>query len=174
MAERRKHSKISKMPEELRLAVENKLQQGFTYQQINDWIGKQGMEVSLAAVGRYGKDFMEKLERLRTAREQAKIIVDQSKDGQALGLMEATSHIMIQKLFEEIVKRNDLDEASIVDLYKVYSLLERSGVAREKLLMEQRRKADEAAQKVAETARAKGLDEETLRVIKEQIYGIVS
>jgi len=46
-------------------------------------------------------------------------------------------------------------------------------VARERLKLEYRQKVDRAVQAIEETAKQKGLDPETLRIIKEQIYGIV-
>lgn len=60
---RRRHSKITTLlPPEVQEAVNAKLLEGKTYQEIADWINSLGYNISRASVGRYGKTFIGKLE----------------------------------------------------------------------------------------------------------------
>lgn len=176
MAKNRSHSKVAKLPDEIRQAVDRKIMAGSTYQEIVDYINKMGEPISLASVGRYGQKFMAKMERLRLAREQAKIVVEGAKDGPALETVEAANQMAVQVILERLIEMDDLKEAKSTDVLKALALLERSATNRERLKLEAKRKADEAIKNIesAATAGRRNLDAETLAFIKEQIYGITS
>ena len=147
---------------------------GVTYREIVDYINSMGTPVSLASVGRYSQSFVSKMERLRLAREQAKIVVESAKDGPALEMVEATSQMAVQVIMERLIEMDDLKGAKSTDVLKALALLERSATNRERLKLEAKRKAEEAVKSI-ENAAASGrrnLDADTLAFIKEQIYGI--
>lgn len=172
--ERRKHSKLDALPPEIVSEVNRLLvNEGRTYQEIVDWLQAMGHEVSRSSVGRYGKDFLAKLERLKIIKEQARTILDETQDRPAIEMTEAATQIAVQKILETLMEAEDLKKESLTDLIFALSNLEKSGVLREKLKMDYRRKAENAVKEIEKTAEKKGLDEETLRVIKEQIYGII-
>ena len=75
MANRRGHSKVSKLPDEIRAAVDRQIMAGVEYQEIADYINAMGTQVSRSSVNRYGQKFMVKMERLRLAREQGTAFV---------------------------------------------------------------------------------------------------
>ena len=165
----RGHPKIAELPAELRDAIHRKFTEGFTYQEISKWITDEGHPISRSAVGNYGKEFLSKMESLKLAREQARTIVDEGSDKPATELIEAAS-----SLTEHLVNNNiDLTKVKADRLIQALSMLERSTVARERLKLESRRKADEAVKNIENVAASKGIDADTLRKIKEEIYGIL-
>ena len=106
---RRSHPKIEDLPQELREAVHKKITEGYTYRDIADWITKQGHGISKSAIGKYGKNFLSKLERLRVAREQAKTIVAEAKNGPALEMTEAANQMAVQIILERLINMDDLE-----------------------------------------------------------------
>jgi len=180
MTNRRKHSKITQLPPEIVEAVNKKLAGGTTYRDIAEWINgmseETGIEVSHMSVQRYGKDFLTRLEKLRLARDQARAIVEDNKDRPATEMTEAASNLavqMIQEYFMKVQNEGGEIDKGLIETMKALAQLERSSVAREKLKLEFRQKAEQAVKAIEETGRQKGLDAETLTYIKEQVYGIL-
>ena len=173
---KRSHSKVAKLPDEIRAAVDRQIMAGVEYQEIADFINTMGTQVSRSSVNRYGQKFMAKMERLRLAREQAKIIVESAKDGPALETVEAANQMAVQVIMERLIEMDDLKEAKSTEVIKALALLERSATNRERLKLETKRKADEAVKNIeaAATAGRRNLDPDTLAFIKEQIYGLTS
>lgn len=172
----RSHSKVAELPEEIRAAVDRKILNGVTYREIVEYINGMGTPVSLASVGRYSQSFVSKMERLRLAREQAKIVVESAKDEPALEMVEATSLMAVQVIMERLIEMDDLKDAKSTEVIKALALLERSATNRERLKLDARRKADEVVKNIetAATAGRRNLDADTLAFIKEQIYGLTS
>lgn len=111
---------------------------------------------------------------MRLAREQARTIVEEGGDKPATELIEAASSLTQQLILEHLVENQiDLESVRPDRLIQALSMLEKSTVAREKLKLESRRKADAAVKNIEEVAASKGIDPETLRKIREEIYGIV-
>lgn len=177
MAARRKHHKITtELPPEVIDAVNKRLVEGSTYRDIATWLEQMGQPVSKSAVGRYGKDFLTRLERLRIVRDQARAIVEDNADRPATEINEAASALASQLITEALMAAQDSDsglDKKITEAIKALSLLERSAVARERLKLDYKMKADAALKRIEETAKQKGLDPETLAIIKEQVYGII-
>lgn len=180
MSGRRKHSKVLQLPPEIVEAVNKQLTSGVPYERIAAWINdmseETGVEVSHMAVHRYGKGFLGQLEKLRIAREQARAIVEDNKDRPATEMTEAASNLAVQMIQEYFMKAQneggEIDKG-LIETMKALAQLERSSVAREKLKLEFRQKAEQAVKAIEETGRQKGLDTETLTYIKEQVYGIL-
>ena len=173
---KRSHSKVAKLPDEIRAAVDRQIMAGIEYQEIADFINGMGAQVSRSSVNRYGQKFMAKMEGLRLAREQAKIIVESAKDGPALENVEAASLMAVQVIMERLIEMDDLKDAKSTEVIKALALLERSATNRERLKLDAKRKADEVVKNIetAATAGRRNLDADTLAFIKEQIYGLTS
>lgn len=154
-------------------AINAKLVEGKTYQEITDWINSLGHDISRASVGRYGKTFAEKLEAIREKRERFKELLAQAKDDDTLTLLQAANNTVIQKAFEEFLNRDSLEELSSDDLSKMIARSTRNMLLQEKYQAEQRRKAETAIHNVEQAAQRGAIDTETLRQIKEDIYGIL-
>jgi len=151
---RRKHSKIiSILPPELVSAINEQLVNGATYEEIADYIRGHGHEISKSSVGRYGKDFLGKLERLRVVKEQAKTIVSESKNGPALEMTEAATQLALQLIMERLVAVEDLGDTKGGELLKALALLERSAVQREKLKMDAGKLLDVAVERIKDSLR---------------------
>ena len=134
MGSRRKHSKITSiLPQGLVEAINERLVAGETYESIAAYVRLQGHEISKSAVGRYGKDFLSKLERLRVVKEQARAIVSEGKDGPALEMTEAATQLALQLIMERL---------------KALALLERSAVQREKLKIDAGKLLDLAVDRI--------------------------
>lgn len=136
MAERRKHHKIAGLPKEIVEAVNKLFVDGKTYEEISAWLTEMGNPVSKSSVGRYGKDFISRLDRLKLVKDQAKAIVQTDPDAPATEMHEAANQLAVQLIMETLINVPDLKGAKITELFKALSLLERSAVAREKLKYE--------------------------------------
>lgn len=145
---KRSHSKVAKLPEEIRAAVDRKIMAGVEYQEIADYINAMGTEVSRSSVNRYGQRFMDKMERLRMAREQARIVVETAKDGPALEMVEAANQMAVQVILERLIDMGDIKEAKSTEVLKALALLERSAVQREKLMLEYNRALTAATKQI--------------------------
>jgi hypothetical protein len=176
---RRRHSKIAReLPPELVDALNAKLVEGHTYEEIVDWLKGMGHTVSRSGVGRYAKDFLTRLEKLKNCRDQAKAIIDDATDQPQTAMAEAASQIAFQLIMEALLEAGDKGAAGldkrITEAMKALAQLERSGVDREKLKQQVREKAKKVAEDVEKRAAAAGLDPEVVKYIREQIYGLAS
>lgn len=171
---RRKHWKITReLPPELVEAVNEKLVQGYTYQQIASWLKEMGHEVSRSAVGRYSKDFLARLERLKLVRDQARAIIEDASGDPQTAMAEAASQLAFQLIMEAMMAAGDRGPAGldrkIVEAMKALAQLERSGVAREKLKAEFRQKAEAAASGLRDEELAGKTPEEIREIIRRRI-----
>lgn len=174
MTARRRHSKITtELPPEVVEAVNALLVQGKTYQEITNYLTGMGHAVSKSSVGRYGKDFMARLERLRIVKDQARAIVEESGDRPATEIHQAANELAVQLIMETLMQVPDLEGEKISEILKALAQLERSAVSRENLKLDYQKRVNQAVSKIEETAKATGLDPETLKIIKEQVYGII-
>lgn len=147
MGSRRKHSKITSiLPNELITAINEQLVNGVTYEEIAAFIRSKGHEVSKSSVGRYGKDFLGKLERLRIVKEQAKTITESK--GPSLEMTEAANQLALQLIMERLVSTEDLSDASSSSILKALALLESSAVKREQLKVSANKMLDTAVDRI--------------------------
>ena len=173
--EHRTHSKVSRLPKEVREIIDRKILDGVTYQEIAEHLRDLDHDISRSSVNRYGQKFIAKMEKLRLFQEQSQVIVETTGDRPALEIVEATSQMALQTIMEHIMGMDSLKGAKHTEVLKALALLERSAVQREKLKIEAKKKADEAVKKIESKAKtSKNLDAETVAFIKEQIYGITS
>ncbi|MGD9504554.1 MAG: phage protein Gp27 family protein [Syntrophobacteraceae bacterium] len=171
MSKIRRHSRIEdELPLEIREQVDRLLiEGGATYDDIRDWLAERGYDISRSAIGRYGQDFMGTYRRLRIIEDKARALVSEAGDGMALD--EAVSKMFSQMILEALVA-GDLDLKKQGRLIGDFAKLQSSTVQRERLKSELRKKAQAAAEEVAEVARKGGLSEDAIRQIEEQVLGI--
>jgi hypothetical protein len=174
----RKRFRVQELPEELREAINKKIVEGATYDQVKTWIdematagGDACATVSRSAIARYGKDFITRLERVKQVSEQAKAILSET-EGPGLELEEATSKLFSQMLMETLLDMQDLSGGKIADLLLAFGKIQASSVSRERLKQDFRKKAEKAVQRI-EKAAQKELSPETMKRIREEVYGIV-
>lgn len=152
--QKRSHSKIAKLPDELRQAVDRLILDGKTYQEITDYLSDLGSEVSRSSVNRYGQKFVARMEKLRIFQDQAKIIVERTKDRPALETAEAANQMAIQTILEAVLEMDDLKGAKATELFKSLALLERSAVQREKLKLDVTKSLDLAVKQIKDELQA--------------------
>ena len=103
---KRSRHKISTFPPLLVEAINKQLVAGITYEEIAEYINEKGFEIGKSSVGRYGKDFLTKLERLKKAKEQARTIVEEVSDRPATELHEAANQTAVTLIQEMMYEGN--------------------------------------------------------------------
>lgn len=152
--QKRGHSKIAKLPDELRQAVDRLILEGKTYQEITDYLSEMGEGVSRSSVNRYGQKFVARMEKLRMFQDQAKIIVERTKDRPALETAEAANQMAIQTILEAVLEMDDLKGEKSTELFKSLALLERSAVQREKLKLDVTKSLELAVRQIKDELQA--------------------
>lgn len=170
MAKNRSHSSIDRAltPEDKKVLHGMLATPGVTYDDIVEWASKKGYTISRSAVGRYGKDFSARLERLKVVEEKARAIV--SEVGDALAMEEAAAKIFTQKVLEHLLQVEDLEGQKFGSLMQAFARLQASSTQRERLKADFRKKADEV---LAEAGEKKEMTkDEMLAWIRERVYGL--
>lgn len=145
-----------------------------------DWLAEQGYEISRSALGRHNlklKAVMDKaMERARTRLECAKALQGMS-DGDKAALLEANEMIALDKLMDlwddweghEPEARAEL----LPKLVRASADLNRSAVGTAKWKRDAMAKlADLEAEASGKKPGARKLDAETLRVVRQEVYGL--
>lgn len=174
MANRNKsHSKIAKALSEAdkkdlhkRLATP-----GVTYDDITRWLKDKGYEISRSAVGRYGKGFSAKLERIAEVEQKAKAIVSEVGDG--LAMEEAAAKVFTEKVLTHLLTIDDLAGQKFGGLMASFAKLQASSATRERLKADVGKKASKAAGEVKKLAEKGGLSKDAVEAIEREILGIV-
>ncbi|MGH2271381.1 phage protein Gp27 family protein [Anaerohalosphaeraceae bacterium U12dextr] len=189
---RRTHSSIDTLPADLRETITQMVVDGFwpedfpwadtpeadtvrrgkpRYQDIVYYCVEKGHPVSLSAFGRWAKS-LQVFERMRTATGLAK---------QVLADVTAENATATQKAAAEMIAAQALDMAVAEDLSpKELALVSRAikdtagaAITADKYSRQQlAEKTAAAADKVEAIVKKKNIDPETLKMIREQIYGI--
>lgn len=172
MSERRSHSAISRaLTEDDRKELHKKLATpGITYDDIVGWLNGKGYEISRSAVGRYGKDFSARLERLKVVEEKAKAII--SEVGDALVMEEAAAKLFTHKVLEHLLTIDDLSGQKFGTLMGAFSKLQTSSTLRERLKTEVAKKVKDVAAEVTKAVKKGGLSKSAIKEIEENILGI--
>lgn len=167
MAERRSHSSIAQLPAEVLDQVNAWLTTpGVTYQGVVDKLGELGFGVSHSAVGRYGKDFAGKLQRLRETREKVAAILQQSGELGATDLQSAAVQLVTDQIVQFLLSVEDFDDIKTKDLLQGIAALTRATANLETVRAKARAEAAEAVEQVA--VRRK-LDPSVIADVKEAL-----
>ncbi len=178
-----KRSKISQLPESIREWLEGALaDNGFSqFELLADECARRGVTISKSAIGRHSQDLQEALDAVKSSTQAAVLIEKQVKD-EGNALSGAVMTLINSQLFEImlLLKRGGMGtdpESRAMVLAKIATPISQMARA----MQSQKLFADEARAKFAalEAAAAKdsadgkkGMDLETLRRVREQIYGI--
>jgi len=172
MDTRRKHGRIrDELPPDIREQVDRLLiEGGCTYDDIKAFLDEQGHDISRSAIGRYGQGFMVSYQRLKIIEEKSKTLV--SEAGEGMVLEEAASKLFAQMILEAQLS-GELDIKKLPRIISDFAKLQASTVLRERLKKDFADKARKAVDKIEKKTRKKNLDPETLRIIREEVYGLV-
>jgi len=195
MTDRRVHSSIDNLPANVRdmltrMVVDNIFPAGFepdrtdpktgdslplgrpTYQDMCDYCAMEGYSISLSAMGRFGMQ-MRTLARMKNA---GAIVRDVMKDLTAEKASETQKAVaeMITAQAIEFAASSELDDKQIKNLAKGMRDCTAISISADTYIREQiKTKAETAGKAIEEIAIKKKIDPETLRLIREQVYGIV-
>jgi uncharacterized protein DUF3486 len=168
--------KIKKLPPDLKAELDRMFSEGTLHscRQLAKWLGDNGFEISHAAIHKYGQKFERKLEAVRLATEQARMVCEEFK-GDDAGMQDALLRLVQTQLFhvltvskEEAVGNATIAPVNLGALARCVSNLAKTETELRKRAERARAGAAEAEKKVDE-ARAKGLSKDAA----EQIKGIL-
>lgn len=174
MKNRRKHSKIAALPGAINKEVNRLLTTpGWTYEKIAEHLKQLGHPVGKSSVGRYGQDFLARLQMLREVKEKAKAILEES-GGNGLEMEEAASQIALQRTMEFLleVDSEDLKGESVNKMIAALARLQQSSAIRERQ-RDMRKQVEKTTEKIKAIGKQKGLSPETIKQIEEEILGLV-
>ncbi|HDP8225536.1 TPA: DUF3486 family protein [Escherichia coli] len=180
-----RRSTIDKLPEEVRRWLERALtDSGFSgYAELEALMRDKGYLISRSAIHRYGQKIERRFTAIRAATEAARMLTEGAADDQD-ARSEAVIALIQTELFESIVQLQEAEDGEIDPQERVALLskvaknvatLSRASVNLKKLQQELREKI--AAKMDALEAESKSgagrIDADTLRRVREEIYGIV-
>ena len=176
--------KIKKLPPDLKEQLDQMLTEGTLHscRQLAKWLGDNGFEISHAAIHKYGQKFERRLDSVRIATEQARIVCEQFKDDDEQ-MQNALMRLVQTRLFEVLSAVNETEtgdaeaeEATVAPVNVTALARSVSGLARAET--EHRKWAERARANVAEAekkvdeARAKGLSKDAAEQIKAVLLEI--
>lgn len=179
-----RRASIEGLPEDVRRWLERVLtEQNFSgYQALEGMLKEKGFAISKSAIHRYGKKIERRFAAIKASTEAARMLTEGAADDQD-ARSEAVIALVQTELFESII---NLQEASEEELSaedrlgllsaaaKNIATLTRASVNQKKWKLDVRGKLET---KMAELEQRSGgqkghLDPETLRIVREEIYGI--
>jgi hypothetical protein len=176
--------KIKKLPPDLKEQLDKMLTEGTLHscRQLAKWLGDNGFEISHAAIHKYGQKFERRLEAIRMATEQARIVCEQFKDDD-IQLQTALLRLVQTRLFEVLAAANERAKRSAKEGDETIATVNVTALARSvsglvKAETEHQRSAERmragvaAAGKKIEEARAKGLSKEAADQIRAVLLEI--
>jgi len=173
-----RRSAVSSLPKELREELDRRLiDAGFQgYQELSDWLGEQGYRISKSAINRHGRSFQEELVALKAITGQARAITEAAGDDEnAIG--DAALRMCLHKALE-ILRDYDFaaEDISFLDLTQAISRLNKIAIDQKKWLVKWRLEFKDLLEQKFKNLEGeiirKGLDGETLKVIRQEVYGI--
>lgn len=184
MAKRRTHSSIDTLPQGLRDTLTAMIVDGQwpierhggagkpTYDDVVQYCTTRGYAVSRSAVGRWAKGLLA-FERMRSAAGIARKVMGDLTAEAATETQKAAAEIMTAQIIE-LISGEDLTAKEMHLVSKAISDCTNVAHKADQYIRSQvAQKAKAAEQQIEQIAAQKKLDPETLRQIKEQIYGIV-
>jgi hypothetical protein len=167
-------SKVITLPEETLAELNKKLVAGkfCDYTALAEWLQSQGFAISRSSLHRYGQEFEERLAAISLATEQAKAVAEAAGDDEN-AMNEALIRLVQTKAFEALTAAKNAE--SLPKMGIMISKLSKASVDQKKWMREIKDKAATAVKNIEEKISGSGkksLDPETLRVIREEIYGI--
>lgn len=167
--ERRRSRIDTSLPPELRQEVDRLLIEGATYEDISEYLTARGHDISRSSVGRYGKDFLNLYRRLKIIEDKSRAL---SSEPGEMALEEAASKLFTGEILE-LLMSHSLDVGEKSRIIGDFAKLQSSSVARERLKADTRKRIEAKMDDLEAKAKSSGLDPETLRRVREEIYGIV-
>ncbi len=165
----RRRSRIeTELPVDLRQQLNRVLLEGATYDDAAAFLAAQGFDISRSSVGRYGKEFFEAYQKIVQFEDQSRALTSATEKG--MPMEEAVGKMLLQKVMAALVD-GSADVMEVPRLISDVAKLQRSHVAMAQWKREIEKRADKAVENIK--SKSKTIDPDTLRIIKEEIYGLV-
>jgi hypothetical protein len=136
-------------------------------------LAERGLEISRSALGRFGKEFKNHVEKLRRATDMAVLLSEEvGDDANAIG--DATTRMMQMHLFEAM-QDYDFTRLQAVKPHQLIAALadlNRASVSQKKWMSDVRTKTKAVAESVEKTTKKAGLSTDAIAQIKRDILGI--
>jgi hypothetical protein len=187
MVKRRTHSLIDRLPAALRdaltrMVVDNEWPADFPgeregsprYEDCVAYCVTQGYSVSKSSIGR----FANRMRLLARMRQAGVIVRDVMKDltrEKASETQKAVAEMITAQTIDFISSQDGMSAKEIMDVSRAIKDCTQVSISADKYIRDQLAvKADAAVEKIAELGKKKNLDSRTLKMIREEIYGIVA
>lgn len=168
---KRRHGKVYELPEHIRREVNDLIvEPDVTYEDISAHLKLKGIDISTSAIGRYCKWFFNEVRETEMLRDQAKLL---TSDPDKVLLLEKLTSSMIVKRLAIALQENEFDVMKNAKLIDAYAKLQKSNLQREQWGAEIRKKVDKAVDSIEKKAK-KELSPDTLKYIKEVVYGLTA
>lgn len=179
-------SKVESLPEDVRRWLERALtDSGFSgYEALEDMLRDKGYAISKSAIHRYGQKIERRFAAIKASTEAARMLTEGAADDQD-ARSEAVIALVQTEIFDTIVNMQEASSEEISDADRLgmmseaaknIATLTRASVTLKRFQSEVRAKLEsKMAALEAESKSGKGrrFDAETLRIVREEIYGIV-
>lgn len=128
MTKNRKHSIIDSLPGNLKEAVEQMMQNDFTYQEIADFIKENGFDISITSVWRHARNLNATLQTLKMAQENFRTIMEEIGKYPQMDTSEGIIRLLSHHLLERIqgMGQEELALMDPVDLMRQTTALVRA------------------------------------------------
>lgn len=175
-------SKIITLPDDIKAELDKRLLAGkfSDYSSMVEWLNGQlqerglQIEISRSSLHRYGQEFEDRLAKISLATEQAKAVAEAAGDDEN-AMNEALIRLVQTKAFDVLI--NSDNAKMLPKMGIMISKLGKASVDQKKWMREVKEKAKTAVTNIEtkiSSSGKKSLDPETLRIIREEIYGIAS
>jgi len=169
-------STIERLDNRIREAVDAAVRGGATIDEIVETITELGGDASRSAVGRYVKRTREQMERYRHAREMAKAWIGRLEADPEGDVGRLLAEMLRTVAWQQLATMGETDEVDTNEIMllarAIKDLASADKTAADRELRVRREVAKEAAATAEKTARAKGLDQDTIALIKASILGL--
>lgn len=172
---RRRHSKITDLPESAKAAVDDLLASGARYEQIAAYLAERGHPVGKSSVGRYAKDVAEAARELTVITEQLKPVLERVGENPNLELGSVATQMGLMTVIR-LLKATEIgggDAGSEDDRAKALAAvcraaaqLQRSQAAAEKYRMQWREQKAAADAELDKLGTSQGITGEVVEQIK--------
>lgn len=142
------------------------------YRALQEELSARGFDISKSALQRYGQSFERRLDALKLASEQARVMVQAAPDEEG-AVNEALTRLVQEKLFGALMELEvDPAKLNLASAAKAVAELGKATVVQKKWAAEVRRALDAAADNVEKEARAQGMDEDQVLFWREKVLGV--
>jgi hypothetical protein len=174
--------KMRRMPKDLKAQLDALIADGrfHSSQELAKWLADNGFEISARTINRYGQSFERRLDAVRMATEQARIVCEQFKDDDAQ-MQTALLRLVQTQLFQVLAVANGrgswkrrgatIAPVNIGALARCVSGLAKTETEHRKWA-ERMRAGVAAVEKKVEEARTKGLSKDAADQIRAVLLGV--